>query len=218
MEANWRLISPIEVAISTVNIVAEGSTDLPALRRCIEYAGLSVGNFVISTGGKHGFNARLGKYLAAAQIPSAGGWLLVRDLDHDAACAPELVSSLLAQHHLARQPQNGRLRIAVREIEAWALADDVGFSRHYGVSRDQLPTNPDTLADPKQTIVKLARRSSKRTIASGVPPTPSGGRSVGPSFETELNDFFLGAWEPERAASRSDSLFRAIESIRSMGA
>ena len=51
------------------------------------------------------------------------------------------------------------LRLAVRAVEAWFLADVKAAAPALAVSERSLPAAPDEESDPKQTIVALARTS-----------------------------------------------------------
>ena len=61
--------------------------------------------------------------------------VIVRDLDHDAKCAAAFVSSMRSVS------QWFRLRLAVRAIEAWALADAQALSQFMKVDAKCVP-NP----------------------------------------------------------------------------
>src|SRR5262249_52523112 len=50
-------------------------------------------------------------------------------------------------------------RMAVREVESWLLADCERFASMLAVPAHRIQTDTDSIADPKQFIVNLARRS-----------------------------------------------------------
>jgi hypothetical protein len=87
------------------------------------------------------------------------------DLDQH-GCAPEIIKGWL------REQPHGNLvfRVAVREVEAWLLADRVGFAKFLDVSIDLLPQEPDEVLDPKQTLINLARRSRIRSLREALVP------------------------------------------------
>lgn len=79
-------------------------------------------------------------------------------------CAPILVAGWLPH------PEPGMmLRVAVAEVESWLLADDEGISKFLGIAKNRVGTEPDTLADPKQYLINLARRS-RAIAAKGLVP------------------------------------------------
>src|SRR5437899_1532862 len=100
--------------MATVTIATEGSTDVGVLRRLLHFTGHEVGP-VHGLVGKGGINRNIAGYNNAARFAP---WLVVRDLDNDAACPAALVANLLPQPAAFM-----RFRIAVREIEAWLIAD-----------------------------------------------------------------------------------------------
>ncbi len=143
---------------------------------------------------------------AAKGVP----FLVITDLD-TACCAPELIQEWLGV------PKNDNLlfRVAVREVESWLLADQRAFAAFLGVRDSLIPADPDTLRDPKATLVGLARKSPHAALRRGM--VPAGGTTAiqGPAYNTELGKFVRESWDPHRAAGHSDSLSRAIAEIRS---
>lgn len=193
--------SPLEV-----NYLVEGSTDAAVARTLIRVGGATPGaEFVMR--GKSRFDANLPKYnAAAAHYP----WLAIRDMDHDAACAPTLVGMNLPA-------ASGLMcfRIAVREAEAWLLADREAFAESLGVSLVRIPAEPETLPDPKLTIVNIARHSRKRAVRIGLVPEQGAGISIGPEYAAWMIDFAQNKWNPVRAASAGTvpSLTRSIAAV-----
>jgi hypothetical protein len=96
-------------------VAVEGSTDTPAVHKVVTLAGWELAHEPISTGGKVRLDKDVPGYNAAAK---GSPWFVLRDLDHDAPCPGALVTKLLP----ARSPLMC-LRIAVRAIEAWLMAD-----------------------------------------------------------------------------------------------
>ncbi len=74
--------------------------------------------------------------------------------------------------------------------------------------------DPESLQDPKAALVNLARRSRSRDIREGLVPGDKGGRDVGPTYTSQLVEYVDSLWRPEVAAQYSDSLFRAIQSLK----
>jgi hypothetical protein len=108
------------------------------------------------------------------------------------------------------------LRIAVRELEAWLLADPERISGYLGVSVAEIPTDPDSIPDPKHLIVELARKSRRRAIREDMVPIVGSGQPVGPAYTSRMIEFIQNAesgWRPDVAAHNSDSLQRCISAI-----
>lgn len=188
-----------------VTVAVEGDTDLPIVRKVLGHVGLNVGT-AIDLGGKDALDLQLRAYLrAAAHSP----WFILRDLDLDAQCAPELLASLAVP-----SDSTACVRIAVRAMEAWLLADAESISSFLGVRLALIPTDPDFEADPKGTIVALASRSRRPRIKRGMLPAPGSHRRVGPDFEARLIEFGESHWRPAVAARASPSLKRCLEALR----
>lgn len=191
----------------TVALVVEGDTDLPIVRKLVADARLEVWT-EIDCGGKDALDASLRDYNNAAQgFP----WFVLRDLDHDAPCAAAfLVACGLAPSRWMS------FRVAVRELEAWLLADAQGLADFLGVSVTAVPGDPDAQEDPTVCIVNLARRSRRPAIKRAMVPSDGARTSVGPLYEAKIIEFGERHWNLERAVLRSDSLRRARLRIREL--
>ena len=185
----------------------EGSIDEVVTRRLVRDAGGSLER-VYGKGGKQMLRQRLRAYnQAAAHAP----WVMVVDLDHDADCAPQF-----CHEWLPHPGQHMCFRVAVREIEAWLIADAENLARFLSVATKHMPGDPEALPDPKQTMVNLARHSRRRDIRDDMVPRPNSGRSIGPAYNSRLIEFVETNWRPEAAADRADSLRRCRERLRGL--
>ncbi len=192
-----------------VNILVEGITDEPVAKRLLEYVGLTVGN-VFGRNGKSDLLRRLPNYNQAARSRLTP-WFVLRDLDNDAVCASQAIQKWLPQ------PSEGmRLRVAVRAIEAWMMADAEHLAAFLSVSSSRMPTNPDSETDPKQTLINVARSSSSRSIREGFVPRHGSGARVGPLYVERLITFAQSHWQPDEAATRSESLRRCIQALSTL--
>ena len=99
-------------------------------------------------------------------------------------------------------------RVAVREIESWVMADRVEFSRWLRVPVANVSESPDSLADPKESLINLARKSNRGGVRDGIVPPP--GRPIGPDYNGLLCGFVQRDWRPESARLTSPSLDRAM--------
>lgn len=130
----------------SLRVVVEGDTDLPFVRKLANYAGFDV-DVEIDANGKDALDEAFPGYNGAAR---GSPWLVIRDLDHDAPCA----AALLTVQGVA--PARWMVyRIAVREIEAWAMADAAGTSSFFGVKQSRVPDDPDDEDHPTRALVDL---------------------------------------------------------------
>jgi len=141
-------------------------------------------------------------------------WIVLVDLDHDCDCAPPFARKWLVN------PSDGMcFRVAVRAIEAWLLADRERLAQLLGVRMTWLPTDPDSLDDPKRELINLARRSRRRVVREDLVPRLGSGRSVGPLYTTCMIEFVrdeIAGWRLDQAALASRSLARCISRLREL--
>lgn len=134
--------------------------------------------------------------------------LLLTDLDADPCPSSKIAA------WLGRTP-NPRflLRICVREIEAWLLADQAAIAGFLGIQPRLVPQNPEALLNPKAKLIDLAQRAPRR-IRAGL--TPSGRASIGPEYNELLVGFVATHWSIARAAERAPSLQSARRRLAEM--
>ncbi len=186
-----------------ITLAVEGTTDAAVARRLLDEVGLDSGPEYIKDG-KPGLDQKLLGYNNAARFSC---WLVLRDLDQDADCAPDLCQRLL------RTPAaHMRLHVVVRAMEAWLLADAESISNFLSIPRSAVPADPAALPHPKRVLVDIARRSRKAVICEALVPTP--GASVGPGYGALLTEFATRHWRPAEAATCSPSLARLREYLR----
>lgn len=187
-----------------MTVAVEGDIDAAVARRVITEAGLSIGPIYGRRGKGHLDNSLRG-YNSAAHHAC---WLVLRDLDRDAVCAPELVRLLLPEPSAYMC-----LRIAVRQIEAWLLADRVKVADLFQLPLDVVPRDPDTLEDAKVAIVQLARRSRSRRLREEIVPEAHTSAKVGVGYSGRMIDFATSLWRPRLAALSSPSLASCLRSV-----
>lgn len=188
-----------------VSAAVEGMIDEAIARRLIAHAGAVAGP-VYGRQGKAALRQKIGGYLNAAQWDP---WLIVVDLDRDFECAPPLCAEWLD-----RTAPMLCFRVAVRQVEAWLLADAEGVADFLGVAKKRVPTDPEAVSEPKTTMINLARASRRRAIREDMVPREGSGRQVGPAYTSRMIEFVSSSWRPNVAAQRSDSLRRAIRCLR----
>lgn len=193
---------------TVVSAAVEGNLDEVVLRQIAAHVGLSVGS-VYGLKGKPHLLKSLPGYNNAAQFTP---WIVMLDLDRDYECAPEALKGWLP-----KPTENMFCRIAVRAIEAWLLADRDRIAAMLGISVQRIPSEPDSLDDPKRHLVDLARNSSRGEIRASIVPRPGSGRSVGPNYNAKMVDFVTaGRWRINIARCSSASLQRTLDRLKEL--
>lgn len=190
-----------------VYFATEGDGDAVVAQRLLTHAGLGIARSPGGLGGKARLDAKLHAYAQAARS-GAIPWLILRDLDRDAPCPGDLVQKLVLD-----RPSLFVLRVAVRTIESWLLADDEGIASYLAVPRDKVPRQPEQLAWPKVDLVNLARLSRRADVRRDMVPEQGGVRPTGPGYTQRLVTFAREHWDPERARGRSHSLDRCVQAL-----
>lgn len=117
-------------------------------------------------------------------------------------------------------PSNLLLRVAVREVESWVLADHTAMRELMG-AKGTLPPHPDALADPKQTLLQLAK-GAPRSVRDDLLKVAGSQVSPGLGYNARLTGWVASVWNPQRAAERSPSLartrLRLKEAVRAFAA
>jgi hypothetical protein len=141
---------------------------------------------------------------AARGVP----FLIGTDLDQY-ECPAALISEWISppKHH------NLIIRVAVREAEAWVLADKVNLAGFLGIRPNLVPENVEALEDPKQELIQLARNARRRDLREDICPPANSTRRVGPNYNAQLVSFVVQSWDPDAARTRSLSLDRAINRL-----
>jgi Domain of unknown function (DUF4276) len=127
---------------------------------------------------------------------------LLTDLDRK-VCPKELIDDWFRDRAC---PPNFLFRVAVREVEAWLLADHLGMRTLIG-SKGKLPEAPDEIPDPKLVLLGLARLAS-RTVREDLVRLDGNALRQGVGYNALLCEWVQSSWSPERAAQRSPSLGR----------
>lgn len=128
-------------------------------------------------------------------------WLILADLDQDYECAPALVTDWIPKASAGLC-----LRIAVREVESWLLADAPALAKFLAIRTSRVPLSPDSLPSPKQTLVDLARLCRRGDIRQDIVPRLNSGNKIGPAYNSRLIEFVTEDWRPGVAEVSSPSL------------
>lgn len=131
--------------------------------------------------------------------------VVLTDLDNS-SCAAALMESW----GLKKVPRELLFRVAVREVEAWLLADREGIASFLGISATRIPSLPDEDADPKATLLAIARRSRNKRLVKELAPEVGSRAKTGPLYNQRMCGFVHDLWDVERAAAISPSLARTI--------
>lgn len=162
-------------------------------------------------GGKGKIKTKLAEYNRSAKKLS---FCLVIDLD-DNECAPSLIDQWF------KFAKNERLffRVAVKEIEAWVLADYKNFSKFLNVSPDvikkKIPNlEADNILDPKETLLQITNAKSKIARKENIVFVSEGKFYQGSAYNSEMSNFIHSFWNVKFAAQNSNSLQKAIKAIQ----
>lgn len=93
-------------------------------------------------------------------------------------------------------PPTMMFRVAVRETEAWVLADRRAFASFAGIPAIKIPQTPDAIDDPKRTLINLVRRSRSRRLAAELVPPAGSSVQIGPLYNERLVAFVRQQWDP----------------------
>lgn len=191
-----------------INLVVEDSLSEAVLRAILEQSSnhYSIGNCYGQTGYGylkkkiHGFNH------AAKGTP----FLVLTDLDKGEC-------PLLLLREWLSEPKHPNLlfRVAVREVESWVLGHREGFSKFFGIHKEEIPQNLDTIDDPKQLLINLTKMSKNRRLRDAIVPMAGSTAKVGPDYNGTLISFIRSHWKVEIAMQHSISLQRAVIALNS---
>lgn len=183
-----------------MHALVEGYLDGRLLITLMRQLRITDSNLVIrDAGGHHNFWKIAEQYNAAGRHRVLIG---LADLEQ-ISCASQQLNSLTGG-----LSSGFRLRLAVRMIESWIVADRTAFASFLGVPVSRIPAEPDLEVHPKRLIGELAKHSSRRAIREGLAPQHSSAL-VGPEFTASMARFIDTNWDSGRARKHSPSLNRA---------
>lgn len=190
---------------TAISAAVEGALDEAVVGRLVRHAGATLAT-VYGKNGKPFLRDRIAGYNNAARHAP---WVVLVDLDADDDCAPPVRA-----RWLPGPAPRMCFRLAVRSVEAWLMADAEPLAAFLGVARNRVPRDPETLPHPKQSMINLARLSRRRDIRQDLVPRPASGQNEGPAYTSRLIEYATDHWRPDVAATRADSLRRAIDCLR----
>ena len=186
-------------------IAAEDILSIEVAKKLLEENGHFIVINEINTRGSGNLRKKIRAFQKMAYdcLPS----IVLTDLDRG-NCASELIHDWLGV-----EPHNKLLfRVAVREIEAWLLADRKGIAEFMGVKINKITYYPEQLDDPKQEFIKLAR-SGKKLIKEELIPSQGSTAQIGVGYNPTLTKFIHSFWNTDRAREHSRSLCLTIKRI-----
>jgi len=166
---------------------------------------LSVSNTI----GMQGWTLLRKKIGSFAQTSQHMPAIVLTDLD-DRECAPALVQDWM--RGITFPTPDLLLRVAVREVEAWLIADHEATRSLLQLPGLMVPPEADDVRDPKEWLLLQAQRSP-RSVRSELMRYEGAKLKQGLGYNDALVAMARSDWSPARAAERSDSLRRAREAI-----
>ena len=126
--------------------------------------------------------------------------------DQDSGCPPDKITQWLERDcH-----PNLIFRIAVMEVESWVMGHREAFANFLSISPNNIPQDMDTVENPKQLLVSLARRSRSQRLRMDLAPAPGSTSTQGPDYNNRLAQFVQNHWNVRHAQQNSESLRRAF--------
>jgi hypothetical protein len=196
-----------------INLLLEGWLEEPVADKLLAFCGHSKGTVYGKRGCHYIRDKAAGFYFTAARDSPI---LVLTDfMDTRAACPPEALQSYLP--HACSPPAPYFLcRFAVNELESWLLADRQSVSDFLRVPLTNIPVSPDDEPDPKNTLINLARRSSKTSIRDGIAPPAGHQGPTSPEYLNTMTRFVISHWDVASAMRCSPSLRRCVERLQQL--
>lgn len=162
-------------------------------------------------GGFGYLKANLDKFSAIARRQPV---LLLTDLDRK-ACAPAFIADWMGAKPL---PPHLLFRVAVREVEAWLLADTEGLRAFLSLASARFPSRPEERLDPKADLVQICQKVKPKSLREELVPEKGSTAKVGVGYNLHMTRFVRDHWSPARAAENAPSLARARRRLAELAA
>lgn len=186
-----------------IDALVEGPLDETVARRLVMHVGHTFGTCYGKKGVGYIREKITGFVVRARHGPPL--LTLVDFMDTGLACPPAIAVNWLPQ----RSSQH-LVRAVVREVESWLLADRAGMAGFLGISKELVPGDPETILDPKQTLINLARRCRNRSRREAIVPRPDASASTGPGYLAEMQTFVANHWDIAAASQVAPSLAKCL--------
>lgn len=192
------------VALATEDVLSESV----GLRLLAVYLPQEIEPLLLRKNGAGYLRSNISKW---AQLARRHPVVVLTDLDR-LACPVDLLASWQIGLHSSRDLF---LRIAVREVESWLMADHQALRKLIG-PRGALPAHPDEIAEPKQYLLRMAERAPRKVRSELLVPAGAFS-SQGMGYNSLLSNLIRTEWSPQRAALRSPSLQRTCDRLEQLG-
>lgn len=136
-------------------------------------------------------------------------FFVLTDQDTDNNCPPNAIRALTKPVH-----SNLLYRFAVMEIESWVMAHREAMARFLSISLNLVPLAPDTILQPKEHLIGLAKKSRSSRIRQDIVPSSNSSAKIGPDYNGVLSEFIEQNWNVDIAAESSPSLKRTMMRLR----
>jgi len=194
--------------MSLISILVEGTLDEAVAETIITAAGGTPGT-VFPKRGINYIEKKISGFNELAQgMPILS---LVDFMDTDADCPPELVQSWLPHRN-----KKMVLRVVVREIESWILADRTSISQFLRIRKSQIPHHPEEISDPKAVLIDLVRSSPNESLKNALVPDDPTVNSEGPAYTTRMEQFVRTQWNLTNARQNAPSLRRCVRAVTTL--
>jgi len=169
----------------------------------------------VELGARQGCSEKLQKNLKKyINLSNSGKVIMLTDLDN-VECPPSLRKNWLDAARVKTQiPSEFKFCIAVREVEAWLVADKSNFAAHFCIPNNKIPQNfENTVQDPKKLLLNLLSKSKDKEARQTMARVEKSNLWVGLEYNSRLRNFALNYWDPQCAKRNNLSLARAIRKI-----
>ena len=189
-----------------INLVIEDDLTEAVLRKLVLATGRTFKiNKIYGRKGKSYIEKNLLSFNSASRFSP---YLVVADLDN-VECVPLYLKKIVR----FEKEKNLILRIVVREIEAWLLADNESFSSFLGISQSRIPVQTDEIPNPKMFLLSLIGKANKKRLKDDLLPRRGSTAKIGPLYNQILGSYVSESWDALRAAKHSKSLSKAFERL-----
>ncbi len=197
-----------------VHMLLEGQHEEPLAKKLICHCGHEPG-YLFGKKGCDYIREKASKFIYRAS-PENAVLVLTDFMDSGCSCPPEAYRRYITEQ-CTSPPSTFLCRFIVNELESWLMADRKGIATFLGIPESRVPDHPETVKNPKQTLVNLARASRKSALrAALVPPAQRHGGVVGSGYTPAITEFIDTQWSPGRAAKNAPSLARCIKRLKEL--
>lgn len=189
-----------------ISLAVEDQLSEAVLKKILRFA---KDRYLVSTCYNRGGYGYLKKNIAGFNNAAKGiPFIVLTDLDNS-ECPPALIREWLPY---PKHP-NLLFRIAVREVEAWLLADWNGFARYLGIVKKHIHFDIESIKNPKHLLIELAQKSRKRRLREAIVPGPKSDAKQGPDYNGALITFVNEFWDIKVAMGKSLSLKKTVKAV-----